>query len=79
MIVSLEYLYHCCCNSCEKWWTIADIEPSIEQGLFCPHCGTENIVEAIESHVVESNTVSDRPYLKNYSEPSCKTSIAFKL
>ena len=49
MKVSLEHLYHFQCDSCHKWWTVGDIEPSIGQQIFCPHCGKINTVELIES------------------------------
>lgn len=50
MIVSLEYLYHYRCDDCQKWWTIADLQPKIKQTIHCPHCGYKNKVNGIESH-----------------------------
>ncbi len=53
MKVSLEHLYHYRCDTCQRWWTIADIKPEISSVVYCPHCGLQNIVEAIETHAVD--------------------------
>ena len=53
MKVSLEYLYHYQCDSCQKWWTTADIEPAINSTIYCPHCGVVNVIEDIQSFLVK--------------------------
>ncbi|NJK72263.1 MAG: hypothetical protein HC926_02535 [Synechococcaceae cyanobacterium SM2_3_60] len=49
MKVSLEYLYHFACESCQRWWSIADIEPHVGDPFNCPHCGHTNTVEVIHT------------------------------
>lgn len=55
MIVSLEYLYHYRCDHCQKWWTIADLQPVIGEISHCPNCGYTNKITGITSHC--KNTV----------------------
>jgi DNA-directed RNA polymerase subunit RPC12/RpoP len=49
MKVSLEFLYHFCCDRCKIWWSRADIEPQVDEKVYCPNCGHINIVEAIQT------------------------------
>ncbi|MEO1132400.1 MAG: hypothetical protein AAFX40_06800 [Cyanobacteria bacterium J06639_1] len=49
MNVSLEYLYHFCCDSCQGWWSHADIEPKPGDRYFCPHCGHCNTVDRVRT------------------------------
>ncbi|MDX2273467.1 MAG: hypothetical protein NW237_16155 [Cyanobacteriota bacterium] len=49
MKISLEYLYHCHCQACGRWWSHADIAPHIGDLLYCPFCGFCNHVESIET------------------------------
>ena len=60
MKVALEFLYHCCCDFCEKWWSIADITPIIGEKMFCPHCGARNPVEQVNA-AGEAKEAPDRP------------------
>lgn len=50
MKVSLEHIYHYRCDRCDKWWSIADVQPTIGAISHCPHCGHKNVVEKIQSH-----------------------------
>jgi hypothetical protein len=36
--VSVEVLYHFSCESCKKWWTIADFQWQSGDIVNCPHC-----------------------------------------
>lgn len=46
MKVSVEFLFHCRCDKCGAWWTIADRPP---QGiLFCPECMHENSIQGAD-------------------------------
>lgn len=56
MRVSLEHLYHYCCDICEKWWTVADIKPELSQVVYCPHCGIVNVVKGIDSYLAKTET-----------------------
>ncbi|MBD2104771.1 hypothetical protein [Leptolyngbya sp. FACHB-261] len=49
MKVSLEYLYHFCCDYCGSWWSRADIEPVSGEQVHCPRCGKLNTVDAIQT------------------------------
>lgn len=45
---SIEFLFHCHCDHCQLWWTIAD-RINFER-LYCPHCGKSNTVELPLNH-----------------------------
>lgn len=47
MIVSLELLYHYNCDTCKKWWTIADFVVKPGHQIFCPHCGYFNTIDEV--------------------------------
>lgn len=49
MRVSLEFLYHFCCDRCSRWFSRADIEPQIGEKLYCPSCGHLNKVEIVQT------------------------------
>jgi endogenous inhibitor of DNA gyrase (YacG/DUF329 family) len=53
MKVSLEYLYHFCCDRCKKWWTCTDIKTPIGKTVYCPRCQVANKVESVETHEIE--------------------------
>ena len=55
MKVSLEFLYHYLCDYCNQWWTCADIKSTVGSTVFCPHCGTKNTVEEINTFEKEQN------------------------
>ena len=42
MKTSIEHLYHFNCDSCQKWWAIADFPWGSQSSLWCPWCGYEN-------------------------------------
>jgi hypothetical protein len=44
-----EYLYHYHCESCNRWWTVADIAPVIGGSFTCPHCGHAGKVGSIKT------------------------------
>lgn len=46
--VSLEFLFHYQCRSCEYWWTIADRMP---MEMFCPRCGQHGLASTLDTHV----------------------------
>lgn len=48
LTISLEYLYHYRCPSCDGWWSVADKHPTPGQSAVCPHCGEwHKVPEAI--------------------------------
>lgn len=55
----LERLYHYRCDHCQKWWTVGDIAPQINQEMHCPHCGKKNVIQGVTeaaSETPNSNT-----------------------
>jgi phage FluMu protein Com len=42
-LVNLELLFHCRCQHCNFWWSIADKVPP--NAMSCPHCGAVNSFE----------------------------------
>ncbi len=49
MRVALEFLYHFCCDRCQRWWSQADVDPQLGDQLYCPYCGVQNFVERIDT------------------------------
>jgi hypothetical protein len=47
--VYLEHLYHYNCQSCKRWWTVADIPPAIGGSFTCPHCGHAGKVGSVKT------------------------------
>jgi uncharacterized Zn finger protein (UPF0148 family) len=43
--VSVEVLYHFACESCKKWWTIADFQWHEGKQIICPECGHREELE----------------------------------
>lgn len=63
---SMEKLYHyrCTADSCKKWWSVADIEPTIGDAVFCPHCGTSyELVEIVTPPIAVPEQADDREQL----------------
>lgn len=58
----LERLYHYCCDACDRWWSVADLEPPIGSTTTCPHCGHVNTVEGIEQSPVSAATPERSPH-----------------
>ncbi|MEH1789992.1 MAG: zinc ribbon domain-containing protein [Nostoc sp.] len=77
MKVFLEYLYHYRCDFCQKWWTVGDIQPNIEQELFCPHCGKSNTVEVIEHQMVILNYEAFQAIIKREFNSQIQEQIIF--
>ena len=44
-----EHLYHYHCESCKRWWSVADIAPVIGGSFTCPHCGHAGEVGSIKT------------------------------
>ncbi|MEN9232264.1 MAG: hypothetical protein Q6L68_15310 [Thermostichus sp. DG02_5_bins_236] len=49
MRVALEFLYHFCCDHCQRWWSQADVDPQPGDQLYCPYCGFQNRIERIDT------------------------------
>ncbi|MEN9226348.1 MAG: hypothetical protein Q6L60_06580 [Thermostichus sp. HHBFW_bins_43] len=49
MRVALEFLYHFCCDRCQRWWSQADVDPRPGEQLYCPYCGFQNVIERIDT------------------------------
>ena len=49
MKASLELLHHFNCPSCSHWWSIASRIFAIGNILYCPHCGSRNTINSIDS------------------------------
>lgn len=47
MKISLELLFHYRCDSCDRWWSIADVPPR-EKWTQCPHCPVCPNIEGVE-------------------------------
>jgi len=44
--ISLEFLFHYRCESCNLWWSVADLIP-VQPVTVCPHCWSQNSVDSI--------------------------------
>jgi hypothetical protein len=42
MPYSVEKLVHFNCDSCKKWWTVADAPIEVKKVWTCPWCGRVN-------------------------------------
>ncbi len=58
MRVSVELLYHYCCDRCRRWWSCGDIQPYEGKLIYCPHCGQENTVEGVDSFAISEKAES---------------------
>lgn len=48
---SIETLYHFNCN-CGQWWSIADYDGELDDGLHCPRCGEWRLMEEIKNEQI---------------------------
>lgn len=52
----IEKLYHFRCD-CDTWWTMADARLKIGQSIYCPRCGTRQVIKDFE--IGEDKLTSD--------------------
>lgn len=65
--LSIELLYHYQCDRCHKWWSVADITPTPNTIVYCPHCGSKHVVPSLaELHPADSEPTTKSVMLSDF-------------